>query len=309
MLGVELNQHSPVVRQATAFSFGSVRSMVARLGPGGWCLALGVAALMVPTLIAIARFSWSTEQGGHGPLVLATGLWLIAREWSSAAHLRASGRTAVVVPLMAIFLCVYVLAHITGILEIEGFAAYGAVLTTIYALMGGRWMRWMWFPFLYLAFVFPPPDTWVAAITRPIKIIISETVVDLLHAVGYPIASSGVTIQIAQYDLLVAAACAGLNSIISLSAICLLYIYLRHNANYRYFGLMLLAVLPVAIFANFVRVMLLILVTYHFGDAAAQGFIHDFAGLVMFAVALITIFAIDWAAAPLRTRLARRGHA
>ena len=30
-----------------------------------------------------------------------------------------------------------------------------------------------------------------------------------------------------------------------------------------------------------------------FGEAAAQGFVHDFAGLLMFAVALLTIFTID----------------
>jgi hypothetical protein len=34
-------------------------------------------------------------------------------------------------------------------------------------------------------------------------------------------------------------------------------------------------------------------VTYHFGDAAGQGFVHGFAGIVLFAVALLFIFALD----------------
>ncbi|MGN6590791.1 MAG: archaeosortase/exosortase family protein, partial [Sphingomicrobium sp.] len=42
--------------------------------------------------------------------------------------------------------------------------------------------------------------------------------------------------------------------------------------------------------------------TYYFGDAAAQGFVHDFAGLLMFAVALLSIFAIDQASSPLFAR-------
>jgi exosortase/archaeosortase family protein len=54
-----------------------------------------------------------------------------------------------------------------------------------------------------------------------------------------------------------------------------------------------LAVIPVAVFSNFVRVLVLILITYYLGEAAAQGFLHDFAGLLMFAVALFTIFALD----------------
>ena len=53
-----------------------------------------------------------------------------------------------------------------------------------------------------------------------------------LHS-GQPIGGAGVTIQIGQYQLLVAAACSGLNSIISLSAITLFYIYIRHQADLR----------------------------------------------------------------------------
>jgi hypothetical protein len=40
-------------------------------------------------------------------------------------------------------------------------------------------------------------------------------------------------------------------------------------------------------------VLTLILVTYYLGEAAGQGFIHDFAGLTVFLVALLTIFGAD----------------
>jgi exosortase len=275
-----------------------------QLSAANWVLIVGITALLVPTMLAIARFSWSTEQGGHGPLVLATGLWLLSQRRDEVAAMRQPGSTLVTAILLPFFLVAYFAARITGIIEIEGFALYGALLVVAYALLGGRILARLWFPLLYLGFVFPPPDQVVAAITQPIKIIISTQAVDLLHALGYPIASSGVTIQIAQYELLVAAACAGLNSIISLTAICLFYIYIRHNAHIAYCALLLLTVLPVAIFANFVRVLCLILITYYFGDAAAQGFAHDFAGLVMFMISLLTIFAIDSLASPLRRRLA-----
>jgi len=122
--------------------------------------------------------------------------------------------------------------------------------------------------------------------------------VSLLHAAGYPVASSGVTIQIGQYQLLVAAACAGLNSIVTLAALCLFYVYLRHRTNFTAFLVVALAAIPVAMFSNFVRVIVQVLVTYYLGEAAAQGFVHDFAGLLMFAVALVTIFAVDQAATP-----------
>ena len=281
--------------------------VLARLSPAAWLLVVGAIALAAPTMLTIARFSWSTEQGGHGPLVLATGLWLLWREVPHAMPLRRAGSATLAAVLIAGCLFTYLAARITGIIEIEGFALYGALLVTAYALVGGAVLRELWFPLLYLGFIFPPPDQFVAVVTQPIKIMISEQAVNLLYALGYPIGSSGVSIQIAQYDLLVAAACAGLNSIISLTAICLFYIYVRHRANWRYAGLLVLTIIPIAVFANFIRVILLILITYYFGDAAAQGFAHDFAGLVMFMISLLTIFALDGVATPVRRALGN-GH-
>jgi exosortase len=141
------------------------------------------------------------------------------------------------------------------------------------------------------------------AMMRPLPI--SASAVALLHLLGYPVASSGVIIQIGQYQLLVAAACAGLNSIVTLGALCLFYTYLRHRSNVTAFLVLALAAIPVAVVSNFVRVLVLVLVTYYLGDSAAQGFLHDFAGLLMFAVALLTVFAIDQLATPLFTRANR----
>ena len=50
---------------------------------------------------------------------------------------------------------------------------------------------------------------------------------------------------------------------------------------------------PTAFAANIVRVMILVLVTYHFGDEAGQGFVHGFAGMVLFMVALALMLVLD----------------
>lgn len=261
-------------------------------------LAIGVAVLVLPTMFQVAKFSWSTEQGGHGPIVLVTGIWLLWRELKAAPPVVRPGKLLPAIAMLVPLLAIFIVARITGVLEIEAFAMYGALIVGAYLLFGGQLLRTIWFPLVYLAFTLPPPDTVVAAVTQPIKIRISEWAVSLLHAAGYPVASSGVTIQIGQYQLLVAAACAGLNSIVTLAALCLFYVYLRHRSNFTAFLVVALAAIPVAMFSNFVRVLVLVLVTYYLGEAAAQGFVHDFAGLLMFAVALVTIFAVDQAATP-----------
>ena len=173
-------------------------------------LLLGCAALAIPTMIGVAQVSWSTEQGGHGPLVMATGAWLLWRELKVSRAAASPGKLWIGLLGLATCLIVFLLSRITGTLEVEAFAMYGSLISAAYLLFGGAVLRSIWFPLIYLAFALPPPETVVAAVTQPIKIAISEGAVWLLHAVGYPVASSGVTIQIAQYELLVAAACAGL---------------------------------------------------------------------------------------------------
>jgi len=71
-----------------------------------------------------------------------------------------------------------------------------------------------------------------------------------------------------------------------------------HNA------LMLISIPPIAFVANIVRVIILVLITYHFGDAAGQGFLHGGAGMVLMLVALVGFFALD---ALLATLLGRSG--
>jgi exosortase len=100
-------------------------------------------------------------------------------------------------------------------------------------------------------------------------------------------------LTIGQYQLLVADACSGLHSMFSLSAMGLLYFYLIKHSSWLRNGILIAAILPMAFAANIVRVLVLVLVTYHFGNDAAQGFIHSFAGILLFIVALLGLMALD----------------
>ncbi len=79
----------------------------------------------------------------------------------------------------------------------------------------------------------------------------------------------------------------------------LFYIYLLHSTSWRYALFLTCWILPIAIMANIVRVMLLVLITYHPGNEAAQGFLHNTAGMMMFVIALLGIFGVDRFTAPL----------
>lgn len=249
-------------------------------------LLAGAAVLAWPTMVRVISESWSTEQGSHGPIVLMTGLWLLTRMWPKAARYSAMPPRRHAAPVLAIAAILLVLSRVVQILEIEGFLMYGLLIAGLYALIGWRALRELWFPLFYLAFIFPLPETLVAYLTLPLKSLISRTAVDLLHLAGYPIGGLGVTIMIGPYELLVAAACSGLNSIVSLSVIALFYLFVRHEGQWRSAIPSVIMIVPIAIAANLIRVIMLILLTYYGGESVGQGFLHQMAGLFMFVVAL-----------------------
>jgi exosortase B len=266
-------------------------------------LALGLVLTIFPTIVHMAQQSWSQESGVHGPLVLATAVWLIWRNWAEIRAEARPGNLWLAVPVVVVMASAYVFGRAFNFLLIEVAALLVALVAIAYAYFGHRVLLKMWFPIFYLLFLIPLPGWVLDSITQPLKVLVSDITTWLLSAAGYPITQVGVTIYIAQYQLLVEDACAGLNSLISLTAVGLFYIYLMHNASWRYSALLLALLLPIAIAANVVRVIILVLLTYYAGNEVAQGYLHDFAGIVTFVSALLLIFGIDKLLSPIRRRL------
>jgi exosortase/archaeosortase family protein len=79
----------------------------------------------------------------------------------------------------------------------------------------------------------------------------------------------------------------------SLSAIGLLYLYLKRYQSWLRNALILLSLLPIAFFANIARAVILVVVTYNFGDEAGQGFVHGFSGIALFVFALMAVLLLD----------------
>lgn len=254
---------------------------------------IGLAALAIPTLYELASRGWGTDQAAHAPIVFATAIWIFVRSARPAAAVAVPPPAWRGVLFIVPCLLLYAASRITGLMEVRGLAAYLTFVAVLYAVAGAPTLKVLWFPILYSLFLIPIPDSFIDIGTQPIKLAISKAVVGILSALGYPVATSGVSIYIGQFELLIAAACAGLNSLISLTAIGTFYVYLRHNASWRYTLILVLAIFPIAVFANFVRVMMLTLLTYYAGEAVAQGFLHEFAGLFMFFIAVLMIFLVD----------------
>ena len=250
-------------------------------------------SLALPTLVSVARRYWSTAEGSQGPLVLVTAAWLLWRSRGAlareAAPLSRRAWPFATIPLALL----YAFGRAYGSLPIETVALYAIGLLTAFIYFGPATVRRHWFLFAYPAFLIVMPPSVATMLTQPLRLSISSVSVQLLHLLGYPVALSGATIQIAQYALLVKTACAGLGSMFTLSAAGLLYVHLRRDRPAGHALALVLLIIPVAIFANLARVMILALLTWYAGSAVAEGIAHESAGLLMFSIAMGVMFLID----------------
>ena len=258
-----------------------------------WALLLAWLLVALPTLVSLAGQVWSVEIGAHGPIVLAAGGWLLASR-ITAYSLSAEPLGWSVFGLGCIFAFpVYVFGRAYDFISLETLGLYAFSFMILLRIYGAKVLRDCLFPIAYLAFLVPPPGWIIDYATRPLQYLVSRTATYLLFMVGYPVSRQGVMIFVAQYRLLVEDACSGMNSIVGLMAIGIFYIYIMRREQPGYAWLLLAMIIPVAILANILRVLCLILVTYYYGDGAAQGFLHDTAGFALFGCALLLLAWLD----------------
>jgi exosortase B len=263
-----------------------------------WPVVIGLLVLYVPTYWMLAHGLWNSEEQAHGPIVLVVALFLI---WQQRAVFSVDAgvlptRAEVVTgwTLLVVGLLAYALGRSQDILLFEVGSQIPVILGALLITLGSRAARALWFALFFLVFMIPLPGFIVDAATGPLKQYISVIAEHVLYAAGYPIARSGVMLTVGPYQLLVADACSGLHSMFSLSAMGLLYLYLMQRTSVARNLIIMAAILPIAFAANVVRVMVLVLVTYHLGDEAGQGFLHGFAGIMLFIIGLLFLFVLDW---------------
>ena len=257
-------------------------------------VVIGLLVLYVPSIYSLFVGIWGSDEQAHGPIVLGIACWLIYRKWPhmwSVSEGQPTARIGWVV--LAVGLLLYAFGRSQAIILFEVGSVLWVIAGTLLIMRGKVALKAQWFPLFFMLFMIPLPSPIVDALTLPMKTVVSYAAEHVLFWFGYPIARSGVILQIGPYQLLVADACAGLHTLFTLEAMGLLYLNLvQRDSMVRNVALALLIV-PISLAANVVRVITLTLVTYHFGDEAGQGFLHGFAGIVLFITALLLIMGVD----------------
>lgn len=251
-------------------------------------LTLAVASLYANIAVKLFHDWINFPDYSHGLLIPFFFLYLL---WDRRQTLIAtpSKPTWAGIPLVAFSLAVM----LTGVFGAELFLSrFSFVLLTagiVWTLFGWR-MLLEWRFLLFILFLgIPLPTILLNRITFPLQLFASHLSSILLPLLGVPVLREGNVINLPAMPLEVAEACSGIRSLLSLFTVALLYgVLAEKRASLRV--LLALAALPIAIFANVLRIVGTGLCVQYWDPVKALGFFHEFSGWVLFLVALLCLY-------------------
>jgi exosortase D (VPLPA-CTERM-specific) len=156
--------------------------------------------------------------------------------------------------------------------------------------LGWTFFRAVLFPWAFLFLMIPIPALLINRVTFPLQLVAAKWSAGLLDLFGVPVFLEGNLLSLASKQLNVNEACSGIRSLLTLITLAIIYGYLLESRKWVRVVLVC-AVIPIAVAANSVRIFGTgLLIQYHYDDLA-EGFYHSVTGTVIFAVALIMLFA------------------
>lgn len=263
------------------------------------CLVLGLVGMYALTVYGLlkpgAAGLWSNDEHAHGPIVLMVAMWLLVTRWHEYEPNPDDARygSAWAWPFFVFGAALFIVGRALGIIYFEVGSFIPMLMGSVLLAGGLPLLNQLKFPIFFFIFMIPLPGFLVDPLSQFIKLKVSIAVAEILSWAGYPIGRTGVVLSIGQYQLLVADACSGMRTLFMLEALGIFYLnVVQHTSWIRNITLATLIV-PISFTANMIRVGFLVLLTYYFGDEVGQGFLHGFAGIVLFVSALLLIISLD----------------
>jgi len=253
----------------------------------GWQGALLVAvvlALYGPVMVRLVRQWYTDPDYSHGFLVPFLSAYLIWQRRDKLAEVaRRPSNWGILLVLGSMGLLF--LGSLGAELFLSRISIIGTICGLIVYFSGWRLLRAMAFPLAFLLFAIPIPALIYNEIVFPLQGIASRFATSILEMLNlFPIMREGNILIMPGMRLEVVEACSGIRSLMSLLALAAGYGYLAEKSvPVRWF--LIIAMIPLAMISNGTRVMITAIMTNYIGPQAAEGFMHEFSGWVIFVVA------------------------
>ncbi len=255
------------------------------------CL-LGAFALCLPGLLTLPRIWERSDYLGHGYLIPAVSAWLLFGRRHELARAYRESVPPAAGPLVVLLAASFEVLAVRGdVVFAAGIGVPLLLAATVYALGGRRLLAPAALPLGFLVMMVPPPGFVVTRVLIELKFFVTYLSVELLRAGGAVVAAVGNQIHIPGHVLFVADACSGLTSIVTMLPLATVVAYFLCRGIWRRV-VVVLSVIPLAIAANVVRLVVTVGMVDEVGIEAAQGSLHESFGILTFVAGTISLLIL-----------------
>jgi len=252
----------------------------------------GTILLCVPAVWNLSRYWSDNEFYGHAYLMPLFAGWLVYSNRRPIAEALRAPRPPLGGPLVVLAAGAFeVLMFIGDVGSAAGLGVPVLVGAVAYAIGGSRLVRPLSLPLVFLALMVPPPAFLLDPLLVWLKLTVTELAVSLLQASGMTVGAEGTQILVPGHRLFVADACSGLTSIITMLPIACVIAYALNRGVWRR-AIVIVSVIPLAMAANVIRVIVTVKLVSRIGIEAAQGSLHEGFGVATYAIGTLAVVGV-----------------
>jgi len=257
-----------------------------------WLLLI---CLYSQTFIELYRERWELVDYGHAYFVLPLSLFIVWLKRKTLKQLAQHADEKFYLPgflLIIVSLFFFTFGWRWSYVLIQTMSVIPLLFGMASFFYGPKIIRPLLFPILYLFLLVPPPIGVLDNITLPMRYFASSSAETILNIFHYPISREGLLLKLGGHEIFMGAPCSGFRSLITMLSLGLIYIYFYKGRPMKNLVL-LLAIVPLAIVGNIIRVLTICLITFYFGEKAGQGFFHEFSGVIVFLIMLAGLMGLE----------------
>jgi exosortase len=244
-----------------------------------------------PVIPGLVAQWWNEPEYSHGFLIPLVSGALI---WSKRDALR----LATIAPgywgltLMAFAVLLYIAGIVGADLFLQRVSFVVMLAGIVLYIAGAEVLRIVLFPLAILVLMIPLPGIIFNAVAFPLQLFAAQVSSAVLEACGIPVFREGNVMHLAAASLDVEEACSGIRSLMSLTALTVIYTYLIHT-SWIPRVILLAAVVPIAIMANVFRVTVTGLLAHYASLDTAMDVFHTAGGVPVFLIAAGLLLGIS----------------
>ena len=273
-------------------------------------IAAAAGALAFSPLRDLVRQGRPSEYYSHIPLIPAISAYLFFRRrnkvFKTQGPMRPLGVAFMAAGVGLFLLGIFIKTDLIGSAAMAAAAAITVLAGSYLMLFGPLASKKAFFPIAFLAFMIPLPVKVMEEIVA-ILVTASTGVTSLLFlGLGIPFVQEGAYFRLAIFDIEVARQCSGIRSSMALVITTVLAGHIFLDKFWKKAALVL-AVFPVTVFKNGIRIITLYLLSIFVDMRIIEGgFLHRSGGFIFFGLGLVILGLILWVLRESETRPASR---